>query len=45
MLTLLLAYGCKTNITNKDVYHIGLTVAAGEMNERELLEYLASRVA
>lgn len=43
MLTLLLAYGCKVDITNRDVYHVGISVAAGGMNERELFEYLCSR--
>ncbi len=44
MLTLLTAYGCEISLTSKEVYHIGMSVAAGEMGEAELLSYLSLRV-
>ena len=44
MLTLLAAYGFGMPLSDVDVYHIGMSVAAGEMREQELLSYLLSRI-
>ena len=43
LLTLLSAYGCKIDLTSSDVYNIGISVAAGEMTEDELVKYLSER--
>ncbi len=43
LVTLLKAYGCEVELTNSDVYNIGISVAAGKMTEPELVEYLLER--
>lgn len=44
MLTLLTAYGSAAELTSRDVYHIGISVAAGEMDEDALISYLSARM-
>ena len=44
MLTLLSLYGVRYNLSGEDVYRIGMSVAAGEMDEDELYAFLAERV-
>ncbi len=44
MLTLLAAYGCEIGLSGGDVYHIGMSVASGEMDEDMLVAYLSGRV-
>ena len=43
LVTMLNAYGCRIDLTNSDVYHIGISVAAGTMTEPELVSYLSER--
>ena len=44
MLTLLSLSGVELNLTDRDVYHMGISLAAGEMDEDGLLAFLSDRI-